>query len=157
MRIEREGLGDVPLAHRDERHGVDQTQPPRAALGQQVETGVVQRVVDADHLDERRKVRPKAPDGVETEPSAAVQPARPRPAEPPVGAVVAEMAGMILTFRLGIGDAVSEGDVICVVEAMKMMREVRSPHTGVVREIHVGDGETIDAGDLLAVIAADAP
>jgi len=97
------------------------------------------------------------PDGVETEPSAAVQPARPRPAEPPVGAVVAEMAGMILTFRLGIGDAVSEGDVICVVEAMKMMREVRSPHTGVVREIHVGDGETIDAGDLLAVIAADAP
>src|SRR3990172_5055480 len=70
MRIEREGLGDVPLAHRDERHGVDQTQPPRAALGQQVETGVVQRVVDADHLDERRKVRPKAPYGVETEAAA---------------------------------------------------------------------------------------
>ncbi len=78
------------------------------------------------------------------------------PEELPPGTVVSETAGMVLALTPGVGDAVSKGDVIAIVEAMKMMQEVRSPLSGVVREIRARDGEMIDAGDVLMIIDSDA-
>src|SRR5215212_2601078 len=67
MRIEREGVRQVALAHRDERHGVDEAQEPLPPIEQKVEAGVVKRLVDPDDLEQRREVRSKASNRVETE------------------------------------------------------------------------------------------
>lgn len=50
------------------------------------------------------------------------------------------------------GKIVSEKDVLCIVEAMKMMNEVKSPFSGTVLEICVKDGETVKKGDVLFII-----
>lgn len=67
VRIEREGFEDIPLAHRDERDGINKTQEASALLEQQIEASVMEDFVDPHHGDERREVRPKVSDGVETE------------------------------------------------------------------------------------------
>jgi biotin carboxyl carrier protein len=48
-----------------------------------------------------------------------------------------------------VGQKVSKGDVLATVEAMKLIREVNSPHGGVVKEIFVEDGEMVEAEDML--------
>ena len=70
MWINSEGLGHASLSHRDERHGVDETQPPLTPLEQQVKAGLMERLVDPDHLDQRREVGAKTSDRFETEPPA---------------------------------------------------------------------------------------
>jgi biotin carboxyl carrier protein len=52
-----------------------------------------------------------------------------------------------------VGDTVEEGDLLAVIESMKMKRLFHSPHGGVVKEIGFSDGETIKADDMLMVIA----
>jgi len=83
--------------------------------------------------------------------SLEVEKAR-KPKELPQGAVVATMAGMILAIKVKVGDKVSEGDVVVVIEAMKMQTEVHSTCSGVVKEILAYEGEVIDTGDILMVI-----
>jgi len=75
-----------------------------------------------------------------------------QPAELPQGAVVAPMQGMILAIKVKAGDKVKVGDVVVMIEAMKMQNEVRSPFGGVVKEILTFQGEVINAGDVLMVI-----
>lgn len=48
-----------------------------------------------------------------------------------------------------VGDTVSEGDVVCIIEAMKFMNEVTSEVSGTVAEILVGDGEYVEYGQTL--------
>ena len=50
MTIEGEGLDATPPAHRHERHGVDETQMPPAPTEQQIETGVVERLVHPEQF-----------------------------------------------------------------------------------------------------------
>ena len=83
--------------------------------------------------------------------SLEVEKAR-KPKELPQGAVVATMAGMILAIKVKLGDKVKEGDVVVVIEAMKMQTEVHSTCSGVVKEILAYEGEVIDTGDILMVI-----
>jgi glutaconyl-CoA/methylmalonyl-CoA decarboxylase subunit gamma len=54
------------------------------------------------------------------------------------------MPGRIVRLGVAIGDLVHAGDIIAVLEAMKMQNEVTSPGTGVVRRIHVQEGDTVD-------------
>ena len=75
-----------------------------------------------------------------------------KPAELPQGAVVSPMGGMVLTIRAKVGDKVSEGDEVAVIEAMKMQNGVKSPHGGVVSEIFAFEGEFIDSGDIMMVV-----
>ena len=62
------------------------------------------------------------------------------------------MGGMVLTIRAKVGDKVSEGDEVAVIEAMKMQNGVKSPHGGVVSEIFAFEGEFIDSGDIMMVV-----
>jgi acetyl-CoA carboxylase biotin carboxyl carrier protein len=48
-----------------------------------------------------------------------------------------------------IGDAVAAGETLCILEAMKLMNEVRAELDGIVRKIHVGDAEPVEYGQLL--------
>jgi acetyl-CoA carboxylase biotin carboxyl carrier protein len=51
-----------------------------------------------------------------------------------------------------IGDSVSEGDVLCIIEAMKMMNEVKSDFNGTIKEILISDSEPVEYGEVLFVI-----
>ena len=61
-------------------------------------------------------------------------PKRPQgPQEIPAGAVVGGMAGLVLSFEVKAGDSVNAGDLVAMIEAMKMRRHVNAPHGGVVQ------------------------
>jgi acetyl-CoA carboxylase biotin carboxyl carrier protein len=48
-----------------------------------------------------------------------------------------------------VGDAVAPGQTLCILEAMKLMNEVKADAEGVVRAIHVGNAEPVEFGQLL--------
>ncbi len=68
------------------------------------------------------------------------------------GGVVAPMQGMILKLKAKLGQSVKKGDVIVVLEAMKMQNDIFAPNDGIVREIFVAEGATVGAGTVLMVI-----
>ena len=101
---------------------------------------------------------PVAPAPVATAPSAApapaVKPAAPKAAAAPTGAnkVTAPMPGTILQVKVSQGQSVKKGDVICVLEAMKMENDIPAPCDGVIASINVQKGASVNAGDVLASI-----
>ncbi|WP_424003855.1 acetyl-CoA carboxylase biotin carboxylase subunit [Haloarcula salina] len=66
--------------------------------------------------------------------------------------VTAEMQGTILEVNVEEGDEVESGDVLCVLEAMKMENDIVAERGGTVNDVAVGEGESVDMGDLLFVI-----
>ena len=76
----------------------------------------------------------------------------PAPAAAPVsgGAVNVEapMPGTILDVKVQVGATVKAGDVLCILEAMKMENEIPAPQDGVVKSI-VTKGTTVNTGDIL--------
>jgi glutaconyl-CoA decarboxylase len=68
------------------------------------------------------------------------------------GAVVAPMAGKIVSVNVQKGDAVKVGDVVCILEAMKMENEITAPKAGAIEEVHVAEGIPVNEGDLLVLI-----
>ena len=84
----------------------------------------------------------------------AERPESPRkPKDVPPGAVLSGMAGLVLSFEVKVGDAISAGDLVAMVEAMKMRRHVNCPHGGVVKEICALEGEIVNPDDVLMVVA----
>jgi pyruvate/oxaloacetate carboxyltransferase len=75
-----------------------------------------------------------------------------KPVKLPAGAVLSGMAGLVLSFEVKVGDQVKAGDLVAIVEAMKMRRHVNCPHGGVVKEICAQEGEIIEPEDLLMVV-----
>ena len=71
------------------------------------------------------------------------------------GAVASPMQGTVLKVLVGEGDPVTAGQVICVVEAMKMENEIAAPRDGVVTDLGVASGQGITSGQLICVVAAD--
>lgn len=51
-----------------------------------------------------------------------------------------------------VGDKVSEGDVLCIIEAMKMMNEVKSDYSGIIKEILISDADPVEYGEALFII-----
>jgi len=66
--------------------------------------------------------------------------------------VTAEMQGTILEVHFGEGDEVAAGDVLCVLEAMKMENDVVAEYGGTISQVAIAEGESVDMGDLLFVI-----
>jgi len=62
------------------------------------------------------------------------------------------ITGKIVSVDVNEGSAVSEGDVICMLESMKMENPILSPVGGTVTEVKVSAGQLVQAGDLIAVI-----
>ena len=67
-------------------------------------------------------------------------------------AVTAPMPGNILKVNVNVGDAVKEGQVLVVLEAMKMENEIMAPKNGTVTQVVVSKGSTVDTGAALVVI-----
>ncbi|NQU04405.1 MAG: pyruvate carboxylase subunit B [Syntrophaceae bacterium] len=74
------------------------------------------------------------------------------PKELPAGALVSGMPGVILSIDVKVGDKVEKGDLLAVIESMKMKRLFNSPRNGEVKEIMASEGETIDTEDVLMVV-----
>jgi len=85
-------------------------------------------------------------------PAAAPAPA---PAAAPAGGtnVQAPMPGTILSVKVNVGDTVSEGQVLCILEAMKMENEIMAPKAGKVVSVSVSQGSSVNSGDALVSIA----
>ncbi|MCC7551294.1 MAG: sodium-extruding oxaloacetate decarboxylase subunit alpha [Methanobacterium sp.] len=75
-----------------------------------------------------------------------------KPTGPVEGGVTTTMQGMILKLKVNKGDNVKEGDVVAVLEAMKMENDIHAPEAGTVQEIFVEEGDTVGADDTLMVI-----
>jgi len=78
-----------------------------------------------------------------------------KPKELPPGALTSRLQGMILAVKVKVGDAVQKGDVLMLIEAMKMQNEVHAPSDGVVKEIFTFQGEVVNPGEILLVVEAN--
>ena len=105
-------------------------------------------------LDEYEAIAPSAPAAA----PVAAAPAAPAaaPAAPAVtgagDAVNAPMPGTILKVHVQNGQAVKEGDVLVVLEAMKMENEILAPKNGTITQVLVSKGSTVDTGAPMVVI-----
>ena len=66
--------------------------------------------------------------------------------------IKAPMPGLLLRMEVGIGDEVSEGSPLFVLEAMKMENEIKSEISGTIKEVKVGEGETVEKGSIILII-----
>lgn len=62
----------------------------------------------------------------------------------------APMQGKIVAVKVTAGQEIKEGDVVAVLEAMKMENEIVAPKSGTVVSVGVATGQTVEAGDLIA-------
>ena len=88
-------------------------------------------------------------------PAAAPAPAAPAPAASGAAGsitVAAPMPGKILNIKASVGQAVKKGEVILLLEAMKMENEVVAPEDGTIASINVNAGDSVEAGDTLATL-----
>lgn len=74
---------------------------------------------------------------------------RSRSVNPSDNVLRSPMPGRVISIFVRPGDSVSEGDEICVVEAMKMEQSIRSPRDGVVKTVHVQPMDPVKADDPL--------
>ena len=75
-----------------------------------------------------------------------------KPKVVPPGAVQSNMAGTVVSIKVNVDDKINQGGLLATIEAMKMMRDVLSPHSGVVKEICVHEGEMLEPDDILMVV-----
>ena len=66
--------------------------------------------------------------------------------------VSSPMPGKILSVKKNVGDSVSKGDTILVLEAMKMENDIVAPEDGTIASIDVNEGASLEAGAVLATL-----
>ena len=84
--------------------------------------------------------------------SSAAPKATAAPVAADASAVTSPMPGTILEVKVSAGQTVKKGDVICVLEAMKMENDIPAPCDGVVASINVQKGASVGAGDVIATL-----
>ncbi len=67
-------------------------------------------------------------------------------------AVTAPMPGIVVSLKVKVGDSVSLGQSLCILEAMKMENEITAPKAGAVKKIHVSEGSSVSQGQPIIVI-----
>ncbi len=92
-----------------------------------------------------------------SKPAAPAPQAAPAPAAAPAASagseqVVSPMPGNILNINVKVGDTVKKGQVLLILEAMKMENEIMAPKDGTVTAVNVQKGSTVESGALLVTI-----
>ena len=88
---------------------------------------------------------------------AAPAAAAPAPAAAPAGAagsvqVTAPMPGKVVAVKASVGQAVKKGEVVLVLEAMKMENDIVAPEDGTIASINVANGDAVESGAVLATL-----
>ena len=99
---------------------------------------------------------PKGGDVSNIAPVAAAPAATSAAPTPVVGSgepVIAPLAGNIFKVNVAVGEHIQQGDVIIILEAMKMETEVRAATSGVVVGVSVKEGDSVSVGDVLITVA----
>ena len=102
-----------------------------------------------------KKVRVEAPKPVARPSVAPAAAAAPAPAPAAAGAgspIKAPLPGTIIELKVNVGDTVKQGDVVLVLEAMKMQNNIESEYNGTVTSITIKQGETVMEGAVLLTI-----
>jgi len=131
---------------------IERTDVFRPLTREEIEAGVVGAVAP---IVVAAPVVPAAPAPVAAAPAAAPVPAPVAPAAPvSAGAatIAAPMSGTIFKMLVNVGDAVKSGQVVVVLEAMKMENEIFAPCDGTVTDVRVAQGAAVAPGDVLVVI-----
>jgi acetyl-CoA/propionyl-CoA carboxylase biotin carboxyl carrier protein len=97
--------------------------------------------VEVRIFDHRRESAPRAPSRQTAHHGESVH-----------SLVTAQMQGTILRILVEPGQEIQAGDLVCILEAMKMENAIPAPREGIVSEILVQAGQVVQAGDTLAVI-----
>ena len=106
-------------------------------------------VEEADSVDAPVVAPAVAPVAPKAAPAAPKAPAA-KPAAQGATPVIAPMPGTILDVKVSAGQSVKKGDVICVLEAMKMENDIPAPCDGVVASVNVQKGASVAANDVIA-------
>lgn len=106
-------------------------------------------------ISEVEPVEVKTVKGVVSAPASA--PAAEKPAAAPVASgngtpVPSPMQGTILDVKVKAGDSVKAGQVLCILEAMKLENEIKSPKDGTVLAVNVTKGQQVNSKDTLVVL-----
>lgn len=80
-----------------------------------------------------------------------------RSRSPSIGEVQAPLPGLLVGVPVVVGQRVMEGDVVAVLESMKMNLELHAPWSGVVQALHGAPGTEVSQGDVLAVVKLEGP
>lgn len=100
-----------------------------------------------------RPVPPQRPSSLAAAPLTAVPAAAaPKSGSAAAGAVTAPMPGNIVGVKVKPGDQVKAGQVVVVLEAMKMENEITAPVDGTVKEVAVKEGQTVQSGEPMVVL-----
>jgi oxaloacetate decarboxylase (Na+ extruding) subunit alpha len=143
--------------------GVDQTRAERIREVVRIvqETGIAEIAVEEDgtRVSVRRTEEPAAVDAPLSAPTEPATPEEPAADAPPDEGAVRIEAPMVGTFYrapqpgapafVEEGDAVAPGQTLCILEAMKLMNEVKAEIEGVIRTIHVQNGQPVEYGQAL--------
>lgn len=108
-------------------------------------------IEEVENFDPKKAQTPSAP----AAPAAAPAPAQAPAAAPAAGGntVSCPMPGTILDVRCSEDATVKKGDILFILEAMKMENEIMSPCDGTVRGVSVSKGASVDTGAVLCTIA----
>ena len=94
-----------------------------------------------------------APAAAPVAPKAAAPAAPKAPAKAGSVTIKAPMPGTILKINVKVGDAVKKGDVVCVLEAMKMENEIFAPADGTVASVNVAQGASVNSDEVVVTLA----
>ena len=124
---------------------VDVDAEPAVVLvdGERVEVSLDQPLI-------RAAAPPAVADAPREQPVAAAPAPAPTPAPAAGGrAFTSPMPGIVLSIAVSVGDQVTTGDDICVLEAMKMQQTLKADWSGVVSAVHVIPGQQVQDGDAI--------
>lgn len=98
-------------------------------------------------------VNPNNASNTNNEKQSADKPQSTIPIDENAISVKAPMPGTILSFTVSVGDEVSEGQVVAILEAMKMENELTAPASGKVKSIHVEKGSSVVENQVILQIS----
>lgn len=97
-----------------------------------------------------------APQATSAEPAPAAAPAETKPAEDNYRVITSPMVGVFYTSPspeadpyVSVGQSIQSGDVVCIIEAMKLMNEIPATESGTIAEICVSNGDIVEYGQPL--------